>query len=391
MGIFQGFRLAFKSIISNKMRSILTMLGMIIGVGSVIIIVGLMQGVTNYIMSMFSDMGINMITVNATSTGTRHVSEADMFEFADANGDIFTAVSPLVSSSFTIKNGTESIENEAITGTAETYPDIDDLELSNGRYISYADVLNRKPVCVIGTYVVSELFETNNVLGEEIKINGESFTIIGIVDETADGEEGTADDCVYIPYTKLARMAYTGTITNYSFATYGREYVEAGETLLDDFLYEKLLDEDLYNISSMTALLDEVDSMMGIMSAVLGGIAGISLLVAGIGIMNIMLVSVTERTQEIGIRKSLGARKKDILTQFIIEAGSISALGGTIGILFGASLVIFIGNIVGVDAAPTAGSIILSFSISVAIGLLFGYAPARKAAGLNPIDALRSD
>ncbi len=391
MNLFQGFRLAFKSIVSNKMRSILTMLGMIIGVGSVIIIVGLMQGVTNYIVDSFSDMGINMISVRVTNTGTRHVDEADMFEFVSNNPDVFDSVTPLVTSSFTIKNGTASIENETITGTAETYEKMNNLTLSTGRYINYADIKNRKAVCVVGTYVVSELFETNNVLGKTIKINGEPFTIVGIIEESEDSEEGSADDCVYAPYTKIARMSYTGTISNYSFATYGREYVEDGEKLLDDFLYEKLLDEDLIKISSMTSLLTTIDKMTSTLSAVLGGIAGISLLVAGIGIMNIMLVSVTERTQEIGIRKSLGARRKDILSQFIIEAGSISAFGGTIGILFGASLVIFIGNIVGVNAAPTVGSIILSFSISVGIGLIFGYMPAKKAAGLNPIDALRSE
>lgn len=391
MSIFQGFRLAFKSIIANKMRSILTMLGMIIGVGSVIIIVGLMEGVTNYIVDSFADMGINMITVNASSTGTRHISEDDMFQFVEDNSNIFEGVTPLVTSSFTVKNGTSSIDSEAITGTAETYADINHLTLSSGRYITYADVVNRKSVCVVGTYVISELFENNNVMGQTIKINGENFTIVGIIEETEDGEEGSADDCVYVPYSKLARMSYTGTITNYTFATYGSDYVEEGETLLDDFLYEKLLDEDLYKITSMTSLLSTIDSMTDMLAAVLGGIAGISLVVAGIGIMNIMLVSVTERTQEIGIRKSLGAKRRDILCQFIIEAGSISALGGTIGIILGSSLVIYIGKLVGVNAAPTLSSIILSFSISVGIGLIFGYMPAKKAARLNPIDALRSD
>ncbi|SFR71046.1 ABC transporter permease [Anaeromicropila populeti] len=390
MNIFQAFRLALKSIIANKMRSVLTMLGMIIGVGSVIMIMGLMQGVTNYFLESFAEMGINMLTVTVSSTGTRSVSEEEMFAITEENADIFEGVSPTVTSSFTLKNGSTSISS-TVTGVSETYQNMNHLELSQGRFINYADIVNRQANCVVGTYIIKELFENNNVLGETISVDGESFTIVGIVEETADGEEGSADDCFYAAYTKIARKSFTGSIKNYTFAAHDSDMVEEAETILDNFLYEKFKDEDLYSISTLTALLEEVDSMTSVLGAVLGGIAGISLLVAGIGIMNIMLVSVTERTQEIGIRKSLGAKRKDILCQFIIEAGSISALGGLIGIIMGASLVIYLGSQFGVNASPTINSIIMSFSISVAIGIIFGYMPARKAAKLNPIDALRSD
>lgn len=390
MNIWQSFRLAAKSIISNKMRSLLTMLGMIIGVGSVIIIMGLMSGVTDYIVGNFADMGTNMITVSVTNTGTRTVTVDDMYEFADANPEVFEGVTPSVSGNFTVKNGTTFLST-AITGVGEDYGTINHITLAQGRFISYADILKRQPVCVVGTYIIHELFENNNVLGETIKINGENFKIIGIVEETADSEEGSADECIYIPYSKAARMTNTGKISTFTFAAHDTDYVEAGEELLDVYLYEIFRDEDLYRITSMTVLLDAINSIIDMLGTVLSGIAGISLLVAGIGIMNIMLVSVTERTKEIGIRKSLGARKKDIMQQFIIEAGTISALGGLIGIILGSSLTIYMGNSMGVNAAPSLSSIIISFSISAGIGILFGYIPAKKAANLNPIDALRSD
>lgn len=390
MNIWQSFRLAAKSIISNKMRSLLTMLGMIIGVGSVIIIMGLMSGVTDYVVSSFADMGTNMITVSITNTGTRTVTVDDMYDFAAENNEVFEGVTPSVSGSFTLKNGTNSLST-SVSGVGEDYMDINHITLSQGRFISYADILKRQPVCVIGTYIIDELFENDNVLGETIKINGETFKIIGIVEETEDREEGSADECVYVAYSKAARMTNTGKISNFTFAALDTDHVEVGEELLDDYLYEVFADEDLYRITSMTALLDTINSMTNMLGMVLSGIAGISLLVAGIGIMNIMLVSVTERTKEIGIRKSLGARKKDIMQQFIIEAGTISALGGIIGIVGGSSLTIYMGNLMGVNAAPSFASILLSFSISAGIGVLFGYIPAKKAANLNPIDALRSE
>ncbi len=390
MNIFESFRLAAGSIIANKMRSLLTMLGMIIGVASVIMIVGLMNGVSNYILDSFADLGTDLITVNASGTGTRHVSEEEMFQLVEDHPEIFLAVTPKVTASATLKNGTASL-TRTVTGVAETDIDVERLTLSAGRFISYSDVLNRSATCVVGTYIVNELFENNNVIGKTIKINGENFKIVGVIEETEEGEEGSADDCIYAPYSKIARISFNGKISAYTFSTHGREYVTDGEDILDEFLYGKLLDEDLYTIVSMTSLLTIIDDMMGMLSAALSGIAGISLVVAGIGIMNIMLVSVTERTQEIGIRKSLGARKKDILLQFMIEAGSISATGGIIGIILGSTLVVYIGKLLEVRAAPTFSSIMISFSISVAIGLIFGLMPARKAAGLNPIDALRSE
>lgn len=387
----QSFKLAIKSILSSKMRSFLTMLGMIIGVAAVIALLGLVTGVTNYLIDTFADMGTNLVTVNVTNTDTRKVSVDEMYEFAEENDAIFTGVTPKVSGSYTVKNGGESLSSTSVVGVGEDYMDVNNLELSQGRFISYADIKNRNSACVLGTYVVNELFDGMVSLGDTVKIDGQVYTIVGIQEEQADSEENSTDDIIYIPYSNAARLAGSADISSFTFATIDSDYVEAAETVLDNFLYENMMNEELYTITSMTQLLDTINTMTTLLSSVLGGIAGISLLVAGIGIMNIMLVSVVERTKEIGIRKSLGAKKRDIMGQFVIEAVMISTLGGIIGIVIGTVACRTLGNAFGISASPTLSAIMLAFGVSAAIGIGFGYMPAKRAAKLNPIDALRSE
>ncbi|SHO53603.1 ABC transporter permease [Anaerocolumna xylanovorans] len=389
MNLFQTFKLAIKSIVGNKLRSFLTMLGMIIGVTSVITLIGLMNGVTNYVLSTFSDMGTNMLTVSVTNTDTRFVKVDDVYDFVKKYSNVFEGVSPSVVSNYTLKYGTNSMST-TVTGVGEDYADLNDFKLSSGRFIDYADIKNRYKGCVIGTYIVDELFDGIARVGDTIRINGEVYTVIGIKEEEADSEENSADDCVYIPYSSAVRMAGTA-ISSYSFAAVSDDKVDTCKTLLDNYLYNIMKDEDLYKISTMAELLEKVTEMTNMMGSILGGIAGISLLVAGIGIMNIMLVSVVERTKEIGIRKSLGAKRKDILLQFVIEAATISILGGTIGIILGWAATTNIGNAFGLDAYPTVNSILLAFGVSAGIGVGFGFMPANKAAKLNPIDALRTE
>jgi len=390
MKISQSFKLAFQSIWGSKLRSFLTMLGMIIGVGSVITLVGLVNGVTNYVVSTFSDLGTNLITVNVSSTDTRYVDVDEMYAFVKENSNLFQGVSPNVSSRYTVKNGSTSMTT-TVNGVGEDYFELYNLELSAGRFIQYADIKNRYNACVIGTYIVEELFDGKVSVGDTLKINGQVYEIVGIQEEKADSKEGSSDDVIFIPYSNAARLAGTSKISNYIVAAHNADMVEQGEDVLDTFLYEIMKNENLYFISSMTMLLDAIDSMTSMLSSILGGIAGISLLVAGIGIMNIMLVSVVERTKEIGIRKAIGAKRRDIMSQFVIEAAFISCLGGTIGIFFGYLLTGLLGNAFGIEAAPTWNSILLAFGVSAAIGIGFGYMPANKAAKLNPIDALRSE
>ena len=204
-------------------------------------------------------------------------------------------------------------------------------------------------------------------------------------------EDGGTDDFVWIPYSVAVKMSRNANITNYTFTALDTSKADECTAVIKNFLYETFKDEDLYRVTAMSEMLDSLNEQIAMMSMMLGGIAGISLLVAGVGVMNIMLVSVTERTREIGIRKALGAKKSVIMQQFVIEALVTSSIGGIIGIMIGALASTGIGALMGIDAPPTMTAVVISFSVSVAIGLIFGYMPASRAAKLNPIDALRTD
>ncbi|MGI6031238.1 MAG: ABC transporter permease [Eubacteriales bacterium] len=393
MGFKQAFKLAWNSIMSSKMRSLLTMLGIIIGVASVIVLVSLMQGMTTSMTDMFTSMGTNSMTV--TLMGRRDsasVSVDDMYEFIDGQPGLYQGVSPTVTvMGATVKNGTTEAETVTITGVGEDYDKLNTLEVMDGRFIQYLDISQRKKVCVIGTYVAAQLFGTTQAAGQTLKINGNVYTVVGVLAEQEDSEEGSADDCIYLPYTMASKLSWMGTINSYKVCAIDAEHVDEAKATLEGFLYSTYEDEDLYNVTSMAEMVDNVNELTGTMTMVLVGIAGISLLVGGIGIMNIMLVSVTERTREIGIRKSLGAKRRDIMRQFVIEAGTTSSLGGVMGIVLGIVISLVAGSIIGIEAVPSLGAILLSFGVSVGIGVAFGYLPASKASRLNPIDALRSD
>ncbi len=244
---------------------------------------------------------------------------------------------------------------------------------------------------MIGSYVAQDLFAGESALDQILKINGEAYTVVGVLQEKADSEEGSSDDCVYLPYSVATKLSFSADISSYVFTVTNVDHMEEAKTVLKDFLYEIFLNEDLYNVTSLSEMLEMVTSMTDMMTMLLVGIAAISLLVAGIGIMNIMLVSVTERTREIGIRKSLGAKRRTILQQFVIEAGVTSSLGGIVGIAIGCVLTSVASGIIGFDASPSVSAILVSFGVSAGIGVIFGYMPARRAANLNPIDALRSE
>ena len=393
MSVKQAFILALKSLSSSKMRSFLTMLGIIIGVASVIILVSLVDGLKAQIVDRFESMGTNLISVTIPGRGgNRAVTPDEIMDFALENSDVIGYVSPTVNvGNLTVKHGNTSVTTTA-TGTNEFYPKIRGLEVEYGRYLEYVDVERRQKNCVIGTYIASELYGgAAYALGNELKINGISYQIVGVLEEMQSSAEDGADDVVYLPYTLATTLSWNARVSSYAFSAATKESVSDAETKITNYLYSVFNDTNAYMILNQSEMLEVVNDITGTITMVLVGIAAISLLVGGIGIMNIMLVSVTERTREIGIRKSLGATPWDIMSQFVVEAATTSSIGGFVGIALGIAAAIFAGKLMNLPAKPSLGAVVIAFSVSAGIGMIFGYFPAKKASRLSPIEALRYD
>ena len=411
MNFTQSFKLAIKSLRTSKMRAFLTMLGIVIGVAAVIVIISLGNGLTGMVEQQVQKFGVTQIYFYNWGRGdgtTMLLDNQRVYDLIDSRPDIFSGVTPWVSGGQGVRQGSAEFKKTSIYGVSEamyrsaTGTTLDGDTLAKGRYLQYVDVVHRKNVCVIGAYLEREAFR-GDALGKSLTIGGVPYTVIGVLAQTQEiMTEGGDDDMVFIPYENAMQMSGSRSVSLYQAMATSRDTVEEGKALLEDMLWNFYQDEDAYYIQTMLEQVNMINAMMGVAMAVLIAIAAISLLVGGIGIMNIMLVSVTERTREIGIRKSLGAKRRDIRRQFIIEAGTTSALGGLVGILFGCLVAMGIGSLLGgmlvaqlgvsgltFNATPTLSAILVSFGVSVGIGVLFGYLPANKAAKLNPIDALR--
>jgi len=385
MKLLQSLVLALKSILANKLRSFLTMLGIIIGVAAVIILVGLVSGFSNNITSAFSSLGTN--TLNVMIFRGNAVEAKDIEQFAVEHSAYFTAYSPNVTlNSATVKNRAESITSNA-SGVNEMAETIDSLEVAGGRFICYMDCQSHRRVCVIGSYIADKL---SVGLNESIRINGYHFEVIGILTEKDGGTAGSGDDAIYLPYTTTTRLGRS-QVSAYKLMVDDVSKISEASDALNSYLTEATGSENYYRVISAQAMADTVNELTGTLSLVLVGIAGISLLVGGIGIMNIMIVSVTERTREIGIRKSIGAKQRDIMGQFLIEAAVTSTFGGVLGILAGIGLSMPLGGLMGLTAAVSPMAVGIAFGVSAGIGVIFGYFPALRAARLNPIDALRHE
>ena len=401
--LYETVRQALKNIASNKFRTLLTMLGIIIGIMAVMIIVGLGNGLTQSMRASVSSMGMNLLQVNVFGPRARNVSVDEMYRITEERPDLFSGISPMVSmdrTSSAVRVGTKNYSQTSVIGISETYAGMTGTKIAEGRGIQYVDCAEYKRVCVVGDYVARVAYG-GNAIGQTLKLGPDQFTIIGVAAaEVSDPslQEGSSDDYVYIPYTTAQRVARSSNVSAYGVTTVTEAQVAEGKAVLEAGLQELTHSEDSYFVTSLSEVLNTFSSMIGMVVSVLTVIAAISLLVGGIGIMNIMMVSVAERTREIGIRKALGAKERTILALFVTEAATTSALGGLIGIVLGygvsaaaSPLVAALMGDTNMSISPSPGSVAVAFGVSVGIGVLFGYLPAKRAARLNPIEALRYD
>lgn len=397
----ESFLMAWASLIANKMRSILTMLGIIIGVAAVIALVSIGNGVKQDIQNSISSLGSNLLMVmpgaprtpgvrpSAGSMKSLKVSDYEAISKLDG----VKASSPMTNGSYVViyqnKNWTTSV-----SGVSYNYLDVNNWSMKSGRFLSEKNVQNRERVAVVGKTVVKNLFGDEDPVGAEIRVKNIPFRIIGVLNSKGSGAMGNdQDDMVVIPYTtameRVEGVDYLRMIYVVGKDENGIDRLQSDiENLLRVRHGIKDTNLDDFNIQNMNSIMETMEETTGTLTLFLGAVAAISLVVGGIGIMNIMLVSVTERTREIGVRKALGATYSVIVTQFLIEAVVISLMGGIIGIALGIGASKLIGMASGMSTVISIPTIVMSFAFSMAIGLIFGIYPARKAAKLNPIDAL---
>ncbi len=404
----QNVKSALRALTANKLRSALTMLGIVIGVGSVVALLSVGTGAQASITSRISNIGANVITIysgsrnNFTPSGagggaTAPLTYEEAKELSGLAG--VAAVSPQVQSRQTLKY--QSTQTSAqVVGVEPDYATVHPDQLDYGRFISASDVTNKSRVAVVGSQIVTDLFGGLNPVGKSIKINGILFEVIGVMKEQGSGGFGfSRDTTTYVPITTAmarlsnSRVGNQKSVSTIEVSASNSDAIDTAMTSIKSKLrtLHKLGvgESDDFTVQSQTDILSSLTSVTTTLTVFLGAIAGISLVVGGIGVMNIMLVSVTERTREIGLRKAVGARRRDILYQFLTETLVLSVLGGIIGILIGAgiSAVVSASGVMTTVVSPE--SIVLAFGFSAAIGIFFGLYPANRAAGLKPIEALR--
>ncbi len=404
MNLSESFFTALDSILANKMRAVLTMLGVIIGVASVIALLAIGNGFTEDITSEISSIGTNLLTLSTdydNSGGYDTLSLEDVEALSNPlNVPDVTEVSALVQGGQTVVFGGESVST-SVSGVTSNYlsmNNLDTFQLGDG--LTQNDLDTKARVAVLGAGIAVDLFGDAFPIGEEVRINGVSYEVVGVLEESGGGLAGNIDDSAFLPITTAQSRLYTArtrsgerVVSAITAQAAGTEQVDSAIVQITETLRDShgisYGDEDDFSIFDQSSLLETVNTITASLTAFLGSIAAISLVVGGIGIMNIMLVSVTERTREIGIRKAIGALKRDILAQFLLESLMLSLLGGTLGILLGWGISVLAGSLLDIVAVMDISTILLSFGFAAAVGLIFGIYPAWRASSLRPIEALR--
>ena len=400
MLILDLFKMALRSLIANTMRTFLTTLGMIIGVASVISMISIGEGARQQTLSTIEKFGTNIITIKPGRKKNRHVSSDTVktLKLSDAEAieksiPLITGVAAQVYRSAQLKYGSKNT-NTTVRGTGEKYLKLSNFTIERGRYFNKEEVQSVRKVAVIGSTVVKNLFGDISAIGKEIKVDGNNYLVIGSTEQKGALSWFDPDDQIFIPVTTAQKRLFgIHHIQSIDVQAKKMEDLEVIKKDIDSLLRIRHgihTDEDSdFHVQNSSQWLNSWGDAAKTFTYLLGGIAAISLLVGGIGIMNIMLVSITERTKEIGIRIAIGAKKSEIMEQFLIESVLISFIGGGLGILLGIIISRTVSKIGGWDTIVSTQSIMLAFGFSVGVGIFFGFYPARKAANLNPIDALR--
>ena len=388
----QSFVMALRSIGANKMRAVLTMLGIIIGVMALVVLVSLVNGATDSVTTAVSDMGTSLVTVTISDDKGKPIRLSDLDEWTK-EPDI--GLISARSSATVVGKHDANYDSVTVYGTTPSYYQIQGLQLSMGRWLKSSDQKNAAYVCVLNEAAADELIGYTDCVGQTITLNGVQFTVVGVLEENEDSLTSMLTSgmlMAYIPYSSLIRLvdSVSNDVTTFYISAAEGSTVDAAADAMEKILMERFdEDDDAFDVDASNMLEEAMNKVTSTLSLLLGGIAGISLVVGGIGIMNIMLVSVTERTREIGIRKALGATYNNILLQFLLEAMVIGIVGGGLGVVLGVGASFAISEFAGWNTVISVWAIVIAVVFSIGIGLFFGIYPARKAALLDPIDALR--
>ena len=385
MKFTESFMMSLRALMANRMRTVLTMLGMIIGVAAVIALVSAGQGAQSMVSEQIDSMGSNLIMVTAAKGTSLEISDADfMLQRVSYLSRAMPIIQGQAEVSWKSNSGTISVQ-----GVTQDFPAIRSFDPAIGRFILQADVVSRRRVAVVGTTVVEDIFDGEDPIGEVISVRGQPFTVVGVMEEKGESFGMDSDNVVFVPITTLQRLTGTRYVSTIYAQVTELQDTDAAVSAIQAAFDSRLRRSDTVNVASQQMLLDTVSTITQTFTILLAGIAGISLLVGGIGIMNIMLVSVTERTREIGVRKAVGAKSRDAMFQFLIESSMLSGLGGAVGIFLGSLGNRVLARYAGWTPVTSPSAVLLAFGFSVAVGMFFGLYPAARASRLDPIYCLR--
>ena len=390
--IYQSFKMAVKAIAGNKMRSFLTILGVVIGVVAIVVLVSIGQGANSSVVESIEGMGTNLITANINA---RRMNPIDLDSLNElAQNEVISYVAPIASVSGTVKAGTTTYDDGVVQGTTPGYESIRNWTVAEGRFLQQPDIDNRSFVAVIGSEAATEMYGTTHAVGETFSLNGYTLTVVGVLEAVGSSASGSNDNQILIPFTLAQRLSNQTSISSFYVSAASSAQVEQAQAAVESYL-EKAFENyntrsfgTQYSVFNQTEMLSTLSETTNTLTLMLGGIAAISLLVGGIGIMNIMLVSVSERTREIGIRKAIGAARGNILTQFLIESLVVSLMGGLLGLAISVVAVKALAPVLQMTLTIPVNVAWMAIAFSVFIGVVFGMYPANKASKLRPIEAL---